>query len=649
MASNTEAAQGSAHFAVALRLAIGALAGCVVLQLFLYLRPSPYGGPFLLEWHRYFLLALYYEMMGVWLLSLPFLLVWLMLYRRPARARALHYIQASLLAANLVLSQLDHEVLRFLGIRLGFSFVATYLRPETASDSLFFDVLQADAGGPYLSLLLLLLVPAGYLGWACRSISRDRSARSRLWLSAAVVLALVPLAAPANAWRMATSEFRLRKVEPVVVALAVDASLGMRDLEVPRDLDRLARAHQQRWLAESRDKAWQFPDPRRPYLRVPLGAPPAQRPWNVILIQLETLRGVDVGHLNPARRPSPTPYLDALAGNGGSTTFTRALSFGQPSINALFAAHCSIQPHSRRFITSFTATRLYCLPEALRRRGYRTEMFNAGDTDWDGSTWWLSRWYDALRRFPEAKEHDRPVFRAAARRLRELGASGRPFLFTIVSVSNHTPFYSRESRFDIAGRATARERILNTTRYTDDVVRELLESLAKEAWFDRTVVVIFGDHGFNLGEHGGTPGELNLYRESVWVPLIFVAPDGQLPGGSIAEPASLLDVAPTVADLLGIREANPWQGHSLISARADRSFGFVAHDTLLAEAGDRTLLTDPSTGQQRAYARADDWLQRRPLRGREEDRAILLQRASGAARLNDFLLRRDRVWLAPGP
>ena len=52
-----------------------------------------------------------------------------------------------------------------------------------------------------------------------------------------------------------------------------------------------------RWLARSADPNWRFPDPERPYLRVPIG-PAAARPgprWNVIYLQLETLRGIDIG------------------------------------------------------------------------------------------------------------------------------------------------------------------------------------------------------------------------------------------------------------------------------------------------------------------------------------------------------------------
>jgi phosphoglycerol transferase MdoB-like AlkP superfamily enzyme len=534
--------------------------------------------------------------------------------------------------------------LRFLGIRLGFSFAATYVRPGTVTDSLFYDAFREDPGGPFLSLVLLMLVPALYAWWARRQIRRQRPDRSRLWLVAAVVLALVPLAAPANGWRMATSQFRLRKVEPVVIALAVDVTQGFADLDRPDDFARRAADYQARWLRESTDKAWRFPDPRRPYWREPTA--PAGREaarWNVILIQLETLRGMDVGFLNPERRRSPTPYFDSLAQGGEAAVFTRAMSFAQPTINAMFAAHCSITPHSRRYITAFTQTAFDCLPEVLRRRGYRAEMFNAGDTDWDGSTFWLSRWYDRLVRYPEARERDRPVFRAAARRIRELGRSGRPFLASVVSVTNHTPFTRPERAFGSGEHTQPQQRIADTTRYTDDVVREFVASLAAEPWFRRTIVVIYGDHGFNFGEHAGTPGEINLYREGTWVPLIIAGSHPRLPPGSHAEPASLLDIAPTLADLLGIREANPWQGHSLLTPVPGRSFLFASHDLVLAEQGGRTAVTDPRTGAVTLYDRGD-WLQRRPLVGTSSTRAKLAGRAIDAGRLNDYLLRRNLVW-----
>ncbi|HEY6815382.1 MAG TPA: LTA synthase family protein, partial [Croceibacterium sp.] len=537
-----EPRSGRTQFALAFRLALGGLAGCVVLQVLLYVRPAPHGGPFLAEWPRYFWLALYYEMLGVWLLSLPFFVLWLGLFRSRLESRlwrALSGLHAALLALNLVLSQLDHEVLRFLGVRANLSFLYAYGQPEMLGDALFRDVLADDRGGPFVGVALMVIVPGAYAWWAVRRLRRGAGRTAPLWL--ALVLALVPLLAPANGWHQASSHFRLRKVEPLVIALAMDARAGYADWQRPADFTALAAGHAQRWLARSGDKAWRFPDPERPYWREPTGAAPELDRWNVLYLQLETFRGIEMGALDPAGGPTATPFLDGFVARPGVAVWTRASSLGNPSINGLFAAHCSVQPPSRHYITSYTDVRFGCLPERLRERGYRTVMFNGGDTDWDNSSPWIARWYDRLRRFPEAEGRDRVVFRAAAQELRALGRGGEPFFASVVSISNHWPFETREPALDIAGQATPAERIRNTTHYMDDVLREFFAAIENEPWYARTLVVIAGDHGFNAGEHGLSPGRQDLYRESVWVPLIVAGPHPRLPAGRHDMPASLLD------------------------------------------------------------------------------------------------------------
>lgn len=638
--------RGADAFALSFLLALAGWIGCVLLQILLYVRPAPAGGPFLADWDRYFWLAIYYELLGVWLLSLPFFLLWLAFYRRPLRSRWWRTVpaaQAGLLAANLALSQLDHEILRFLGVRLNPSLLLAYAEPGMLADRLFLDLLGTDRGGPFLALALLVAAPGLYLWWSLR---RSRRANRRVpapWL--AILLVLVPLAAPANGWRMATSQFRLRKVEPVVLAFATDIAAGYEDVEAPSELDALVAEYRRDWLARSTDPNWRFPDAELPYLRVPVGAAPAptRERWNVIYLQLETLRGMDTGFLRPDLPRSPTPYLDRLAGRPDAAVWTRALSFGIPSINGIFAAHCSAAPPSQRYVTLFTHVDFQCLPERLRRHGYRTEIFHASDTDWDNSSPWLRRWYDRLWRFPDVRG-DRAVFRRAAERIRAIGRSGRPFFASVVSADNHTPFVSLEPEFDIAGQAGLAERILNTTHATDDIVREFVQSLAAEPWFPRTLIVVAGDHGFNVGEHGQVPGQHNLYRESVWVPLLIVGAHPRLRPGRHDIPASLLDIAPTLADLLGLREPNPWQGHSLLAVNGNGIIAFGFRDSRLAETASWSAVRDPRDGSARLYRRGEDWLQRRDLSARFPDVArSLLERAERSRRLNDHLLRHGRV------
>ena len=57
-------ASGAEQFAIAWRLAAGGWIGCALLQFILYLRPSPYGGPFLLRWKTFIIRPLAYELLG---------------------------------------------------------------------------------------------------------------------------------------------------------------------------------------------------------------------------------------------------------------------------------------------------------------------------------------------------------------------------------------------------------------------------------------------------------------------------------------------------------------------------------------------------------------------------------------------------------
>lgn len=640
--------RGSDHFAVAWRLTAVAWTGCALLQLILYLRPSPYGGPFLVAWKAFILRPLAYELLAVWLIALPFLLLWLALYRRPLRSprwRLADWALVALMALNLAITAFDHELYRFLGLRLGPNFLDVYADPATLGDALFLNVLRGDRGGAFVSPLLCFAAPGLYLWWA---IGRVRRPAAALALPTALAVALLPLAAGLLVYSLAHAKFRLSRLEPALFAAIRDFAWSYEDEHPPGDVTALSHAWQAQWLAGSADPGWRFPNPRFPYLRVPArpSVPLPGERWNVIIVQLESVRGVDTGHLRPDRSPSPTPYLDSLAARPDAAVWTRALSFGPPSINGRFALQCSVTPSSRRFITAQTRATFYCLPDALRRLGYRAEMFAAGDIDMDNSTIWIQRMYDRLWRYPEEGQRDREIFRHAAARIREMGRRG-PFVASLISASNHHPFRSPEPALDVAGHRHVRERILNTERYTDDVLRELIESLRPEPWFARTLVVINSDHGYNLGEHGGLTGAYSLYRESVWTPFLIVGAHPRLPAGRHGDIVTLLDVVPTLADLIGLEEANPWHGHSLLAVRADRPVRFGFRDGVMAEAGGWSAVSDPTDGRPRLYEARTDWLQRRDLAGRHPRLARrLLDEADRDRRFNDYLLRHGRLWPA---
>jgi hypothetical protein len=450
--------------------------------------PAPYGGPFLAEWQRYFGLAVYYDLLGVWLVSFPS--SWsgwgcTIVHCPGVAGGAVAALHAVLLVAYLALSQIDHELLRFLGVRLNPSFLFAYAQPQMLSDTLFLDVLGSDRGGAFLSLILLIFVPLALCLVGHPSPAPARQRRQDAGLVVAILLASGPARRAGERLADGDQPVPAAQGRAVILAFATDMATGYEDRRAPADLDRLVVDYRQAWLARSSDPNWRFPDPDFPYLRVPIARRRRPRARNGTSSTCSWNRCAAPMPASSVPTLRDRPRLLSTGWRTGRTpaAWTRTLSFGMPSINGIFATHCSITPPSQHYITTLTHVRFLCLPEMLRTRGYRTEMFNGGDTDWDNSSPWLRQWYDRLWRFPEAEGRDRDIFRAAAAEVRRLGRSGRPFLASIVSVSNHTPFRTQEPALDIAGQASAAERILNTTHYTDDVVGEFLASLrASHGW-----------------------------------------------------------------------------------------------------------------------------------------------------------------------
>jgi len=98
-------------------------------------------------------------------------------------------------------------------------------------------------------------------------------------------------------------------------------------------------------------------------------------------------------------------------------------------------------------------------------------------------------------------------------------------------------------------------------RFTDEIIGALLAALPRPA---NTLVIITADHGEEFFEHGGKGHQRTLYDEVLRVPLIFRWP-GRVPAGTgVQQQVRLIDVMPTVLDLLNIQPAAPVQGRSLL-------------------------------------------------------------------------------------
>lgn len=113
---------------------------------------------------------------------------------------------------------------------------------------------------------------------------------------------------------------------------------------------------------------------------------------------------------------------------------------------------------------------------------------------------------------------------------------------------------------------------LGEVRYMDRYVGRIVEELRARGLYEDTLIVLAGDHGEAFGEHGEFGHGIFCYEESLRVPLVFHNPRLFPSGRRVRERVSLIDVMPTVLDLLRIKVPSAVRGRSLRAGLEGRAF-----------------------------------------------------------------------------
>jgi arylsulfatase A-like enzyme len=123
---------------------------------------------------------------------------------------------------------------------------------------------------------------------------------------------------------------------------------------------------------------------------------------------------------------------------------------------------------------------------------------------------------------------------------------------------------SGEIRLNPEQKEQVRQLYRAEVRSVDGAVGEVLDTLDKAGLRKNTLVIVVADHGEEFWEHGGVEHGHTVYEELVHVPLLMRWP-GHLPAGERVAPVTrMVDVAPTVLDLLGIEAQAGLDGKTLL-------------------------------------------------------------------------------------
>ena len=322
-------------------------------------------------------------------------------------------------------------------------------------------------------------------------------------------------------------------------------------------------------------------------------APEPPAPANLLLVSLDTTRADHLSAYGYAR--DTTPVLRELAAAG--TRFAQAYAAAATTAPSHATLFTSLYPLAHGIVRNGLELRPaeLTLAEILRERGYATAAFVSSfvldarfgfaqgfelyDDDFD----------PGQASFPAGHEwrdqeipggFDRRADETTRRTVEWLATGrdpARPFFLFVHYFDPHAPMSPPEpyaARF--APEPGAPRLDLRISRYdgeiafVDEQIGALLDALARAGLDERTLVAVTADHGEGLLQHGQMAHGVHLYDEAVRVPLLLRWP-GVVPAGRVVEtPVALVDLAPTLLELLGVpAQERGFQGGSLARALAE--------------------------------------------------------------------------------
>jgi arylsulfatase A-like enzyme len=370
------------------------------------------------------------------------------------------------------------------------------------------------------------------------------------------------------------------------------------------------------------------------------------------VVLVDTLRADHLGCYG--NRSGLTPFIDGFADRG--IRYARAYAgatWTMPSVASLFTSRWPSQ-HGVVDLSSVLPATEPTLASVLREHGYATAGFLATRSlpAAGGLGQGFEVWEEVIE--PGALQGSGRGVNARAFGWLDARppADRRPLLLYLHYMEPHFPYdplpdrleaalapyhFTREQRAEWDGRvglflehamnegagrredmAVVRDYYLAAVATADVALRELMEGLTARGILSHAAVVVTADHGEEFYEHGAVGHGTNLFNETLQVPLLLHAPG--LAPAVVADTVSLLDVAPTILELVGIPPGarfagslllRPAPGEAAYAELVSTPGGQPAVQNRTVVHGDAKLATTPAD-QEQFYDLARDPGQRDP-------------------------------------
>ncbi len=377
---------------------------------------------------------------------------------------------------------------------------------------------------------------------------RDPRGRSLVW----PVATLLAIAIAGYVLLPTVNTRGLHRSGPVALLMSVRPRLGGPSTDEPRE-----------WTASVLDGSAPATEPSA------LTAGSA-RGLNLVLVVLESVGAQYLAPYEATR--DPMPFLTELAGRSFQAEYAYAVY--PESIKGFVPLIASRYPAFETTPESYEFP-MATLASVLKANGYQTALYHSGRFDYLGMRSVIEgRGFDTLVDAGQISgvldssfgvEESSTIERLLADLDRR--TDDAPFFYAYLPIAGHHPYDSPErGPFDGEGEFSD---YLNAIHYADRSIRTLYDGLHDRGLSERTLFVVVGDHGQAFAQHPGNYGHVfYLYEENIRIPLWIHGPG--VKAERWRQPVSVIDLSPTITDLLGIEAPTEWQGRSWIDPPTQR-------------------------------------------------------------------------------